>query len=133
MTIVSYMLYSLYYERQRIRHCEDSDVHRRTKQSSLGILMKKGYVYILANITNRVLYTGVTSNLVKRVYEHKQHLVKGFTAKYSVEKLVYFEIYENVNQAIAREKQIKGGSREKKLRLIETINPTFEDLYKSII
>jgi len=95
--------------------------------------MKKGYVYILANITNRVLYTGVTSNLVKRVYEHKQHLVKGFTAKYSVEKLVYFEIYENVNQAIAREKQIKGGSREKKLRLIETINPTFEDLYKSII
>ncbi|KKQ66419.1 MAG: hypothetical protein US86_C0005G0030 [Candidatus Daviesbacteria bacterium GW2011_GWA2_38_24] len=97
------------------------------------MIQKKGYVYILANITNRVLYTGVTSNLVKRVYEHKQHLVKGFTAKYSVEKLVYFEIYENVNQAIAREKQIKGGSREKKLRLIETINPTFEDLYKSII
>jgi len=95
--------------------------------------MKKGYVYILANITNRVLYTGVTSNLVKRVYEHKQHLVEGFTAKYNIEKLVYFEMYDDINQAIAREKQLKGGSREKKLRLIETINPTFDDLYKSIV
>ena len=97
------------------------------------MIQKKGYVYILANITNRVLYTGVTSNLVKRVYEHKQHLVEGFTAKYNIEKLVYFEMYDDINQAIAREKQLKGGSREKKLRLIETINPTFDDLYKSIV
>jgi len=70
---------------------------------------------------------------VKRVYEHKQHLVEGFTAKYNIEKLVYFEMYDDINQAIAREKQLKGGSREKKLRLIETINPTFDDLYKSIV
>ena len=70
---------------------------------------------------------------MKRVYEHKQHLVEGFTAKYNIEKLVYFEMYDDINQAIAREKQLKGGSREKKLRLIETINPTFDDLYKSIV
>lgn len=94
---------------------------------------KHSYVYILTNVTNRVLYVGVTSNLVKRIYEHKQKLVKGFTYKYNLDKLVYYEVFEDINEAIEREKQIKGGSRGKKLKLIEKTNPLFEDLYKSII
>lgn len=97
------------------------------------MIQKKSYVYILANITNKVLYTGVTSDLVKRVWEHKQKLVKGFTEKYNVNKLVYFETFDDISEAIKREKQLKGGSREKKLQLIESINPGFEDLYERII
>ena|SRR3989344_367703 len=97
------------------------------------MIQKKSYVYILANITNRVLYIGVTSNLVKRVWEHKQKLVKGFTDKYNIDKLVYYETFEDINEAIKREKHLKGGSREKKLKLIESVNPVFEDLYESII
>ena len=93
----------------------------------------QSYIYILTNVTNRVLYIGVTSDLVKRVYQHKQKLVKGFSAKYNLDKLVYYEIFEDINEAIAREKQLKGGSREKKLRLIEKQNPTLEDLYQSIL
>lgn len=91
------------------------------------------YVYILTNVTNRVLYIGVTNDLVKRVYEHKQKLVRGFTSKYNVNKLVYYEVFEDINEAIIREKQIKAGSREKKLKLIEKINPPFEDLYNKIL
>lgn len=91
------------------------------------------YIYILTNATNRVLYVGVTSNLVRRVYEHKQKLVKGFSAKYNINKLVYYEVFDDINEAIKREKQIKAGSREKKLRLIEKTNPLFEDLYPTII
>ena len=79
------------------------------------------------------MYTGVTSNLVKRVYEHKQKLVDGFTKKYNVDKLGYFEIYESIEQAIEREKQIKAGSRKKKIDLIEKENPSWKDLYSSII
>ncbi len=93
----------------------------------------KAYVYILSNIKFNVLYIGVTSDLVKRVYEHKNHLVKGFTEKYKVERLVYFEIFEDINEAIKREKQLKAGSRERKLKLIESTNPNFEDLYYTII
>ena len=93
----------------------------------------QSYVYILTNVTNRVLYTGVTSNLISRVYAHKQKLVKGFSAKYNLNRLVYFETHEDINEAIKREKLIKGGSREKKLKLIESINPDFEDLYLSLI
>lgn len=91
------------------------------------------YVYILTNVTNRVLYVGVTNNLLRRVYEHREKLVDGFTATYHVNKLVYFEIFEDIREAIKREKQIKGGSREKKLKLIEQKNPLFEDLYYTII
>ncbi len=91
------------------------------------------YIYILTNVTNRVLYVGVTSNLVKRISEHKQKLIKGFTAKYNVDKLVYYEVFEDINEAIKREKQIKSGSREKKLKLIEKVNPLFEDLYNKIL
>ena len=89
------------------------------------------YVYILSNITNKVLYIGVTSDLSKRVYEHKNHLVKGFKDTYNVTKLVYFEKFEDIEEAIIREKKLKGGSREKKLQLIESINPTFSDLLRS--
>ncbi len=91
------------------------------------------YIYILTNVTNRVLYTGVTSDLIRRVYTHKQKLVKGFSAKYNLNKLVYFETHEDIKEAIKKEKLIKGGSREKKLKLIESINPDFEDLYPFLI
>ncbi|MBI4100769.1 GIY-YIG nuclease family protein [Candidatus Microgenomates bacterium] len=91
------------------------------------------YVYILTNITNRVLYVGVTNDLVKRIYQHKNKLIKGFSAKYHLNKLVYYEIFNDICEAIKREKQIKAGSRDKKLRLIEKTNPEFEDLYPQII
>jgi putative endonuclease len=91
------------------------------------------YVYILANYTNTVLYTGVTNDLVRRVYEHKEKLVKGFTQKYNVDKLVYYEATEDVMSAIVREKQIKAGSRQKKLDLINDFNSKWQDLYSSII
>ena len=95
--------------------------------------MKQGYVYILFNKRNGTLYTGVTSNLIKRVYEHKNKLAEGFTSKYDVDKLGYYEIHNSIVSAIAREKQIKGGSRKKKLELIENMNPEWNDLYESII
>jgi len=94
---------------------------------------KQGYVYILANAHNKVLYTGVTSNLVKRMYEHKNKQVEGFTRKYNVNKLVYFEVFEDIVNAITREKQIKGWLRSKKIALIETKNPAWNDLYKELV
>jgi putative endonuclease len=90
---------------------------------------KQGYVYIMTNKINTVIYTGVTSNLVKRVYEHKQKLVEGFTKKYNVNKLVYYEVSDDIESAITREKQIKAGSRKKKIDLIERMNPAYKDLY----
>ena len=94
---------------------------------------KQGYIYILFNKRNGTLYTGVTSDLIRRVYEHKNKLVEGFTKKYEVDKLGYYEIFDNIVQAIEREKQIKAGSRKNKLKLIESINPDWEDLYYKII
>ena len=94
---------------------------------------KQGYVYILFNKRNGTLYTGVTSNLVKRIYEHKNKMVEGFTCKYSVDKLGYYEIHSSIISAIEHEKKIKGGSRKKKLELIENINPEWNDLYETII
>ena len=91
---------------------------------------KHYYIYILTNKYNRVLYTGVTRNLVKRVYEHKAKLKEGFTSKYNVNKLVYFEVFNDPYLAIVREKQIKGGSRKKKLDLIRKMNPEWKDLYE---
>jgi len=86
------------------------------------------YVYILTNWSNKVLYTGVTNNLERRLYEHKNKLVKGFTEKYNVNKLVYYDSTTDVKAAIAREKQIKGWTRHKKNGLIESINPQWNDL-----
>ena len=88
------------------------------------------FVYILTNKRNSVLYTGMTNNIERRAYEHKQKLIKGFTAKYNLDKLVYYEIYEEVHMAIAREKQIKGGSRQDKIDLVNRKNKEWRDLVK---
>ncbi len=87
------------------------------------------YVYIMANDRNTTLYTGITNDLHKRVYEHKEKMVKGFTKRYNVSKLVYYEIYDTALEAIEREKQIKAGSRKKKEALINSMNPDWTDLY----
>ena len=87
-----------------------------------------GYVYILFNKRNGALYTGVTSNLAKRVYEHKSKISKGFTSKYELNKLGYYEVHSTILSAIEREKQIKAGPRKKKLALIERLNPEWRDL-----
>jgi putative endonuclease len=91
------------------------------------------FIYIATNKNNTVLYTGVTNNLRRRIYEHKNKLVSGFTEKYNVDKLVYYEVFDNVKEAIFREKQIKAGSRRKKIELIESINNGFTDLYEEIL
>jgi putative endonuclease len=83
----------------------------------------------LTNKNNNVLYTGVTSNILRRITEHKEKTVSGFTSKYNVTKLVYYEDYATMEEAIAREKQIKGGSRQKKIDLIKSKNPEWKDLY----
>jgi len=94
--------------------------------------MKKFYVYILCNKRNGTLYTGVTSDIVKRVYEHKHGLVEGFTKKYKIHHLVWYEIHESAESAIIREKQIKKWKRDWKLKIIEKENPQWVDLFKSI-
>ena len=93
---------------------------------------KQYFVYILANKRNTVLYTGVTNNLKRRVYEHRKKLVSGFTKKYNVYKLVFYEITNSIEAAIQREKQIKGGSRQKKIDLINGMNPGWRDLYEEL-
>jgi len=82
----------------------------------------------MTNKWNTTLYTGVTNNLPNRAWQHKQKLVEGFTSKYNLNKLVHYEIFTNIEEAIAREKQIKGGSRKKKIELIEKDNPGWKDL-----
>ena len=92
------------------------------------------YVYILSNANKNVIYTGITNDLIRRVYEHKHHLDKGsFTARYNVENLVYYEVTSDVESAIEREKQIKGWNRKRKNKLIEQRNPNWEDLYESLL
>ena len=86
------------------------------------------YVYILTSKNNTVLYTGVTNDIKRRVFEHKSELFGGFTKKYHVHKLIYYELFDFVDLAIAREKQIKGYSREKKINLIEAMNPDWKEL-----
>ncbi len=90
------------------------------------------YVYIMTNEHNSVIYTGITGDLKKRVYEHKQKLVPGFTAKYNLMKLVYYEVFMDPENAILREKQIKGGSRRKKIGLINGENKEWRDLFFEI-
>ncbi len=92
------------------------------------------YVYILANAHKTVIYTGVTNDLIRRVYEHKRHIdKKSFTSQYNVENLVYYEVTNNPEAAIAREKQIKSWNRKRKDKLIESKNPYWIDLYASIL
>lgn len=94
--------------------------------------MKQPAVYILASKRNGTLYIGVTSDLIKRTWEHKNHVVEGFTKKYDVTELVYFELHDDMAAAILREKQIKKWNRAWKIRLIEERNPNWHDLYKSL-
>lgn len=91
------------------------------------------YVYILSNLGGTVLYTGVTNDLLRRIYEHKNKMINGFTEKYNVNKLVYYEQTISIESAILREKQIKAGSRLKKLELIDNMNPHRDDLYEGLI
>ncbi len=95
-------------------------------------MYKQCYVYIMTNKNNRVLYTGVTNDLRKRVHEHEEKLVEGFTKRYNVVKLVYYEACDDIQSAIAREKQIKGGSRHNKVDLINIMNDEWRDLYDEL-
>jgi len=100
--------------------------------SIICIMSKQYYVYIMTNKGNTVLYTGVTNDLRKRVYEHTEKLVGGFTKKYNVTELVYYEIFQDVENAIMREKQIKAGTRQKKIDLINRMNKEWRDLYEQL-
>jgi len=93
---------------------------------------KQYFVYILTNKRHTVLYVGVTSDLMKRIYQHRKKLVPGFTSRYNVDKLVYYEVFDDAYTAISREKQIKGGSRAKKIDLINGMNPQWLDLYETL-
>lgn len=94
--------------------------------------MKQPAVYIMANRRNGTIYTGVTSDLVQRVWQHRESKI-GFTARYACKLLVWYEIHEEMYPAISREKQLKAGSRRKKVALIEDMNPSWKDLYESIL
>jgi putative endonuclease len=94
---------------------------------------KQFYVYILASKRNGTLYIGVTSNFVQRIWQHKEGLVEGFTKKYNIKLLVYFEVHETVESAITREKQMKKWERAWKIKLIESNNPEWRDLYDTIV
>ena len=94
--------------------------------------MKPMYVYIMSNKNNNVLYIGVTNDLIRRIYEHKNKILKGFTSKYNVEKLVYYECFEDELLAIQREKNLKNWHKEWKENLIRQMNPEWKDLYDSL-
>lgn len=93
---------------------------------------KGGWVYILTNRPNGVLYTGVTSNLARRIYEHRNNLLPGFTSRYNLHRLVWYEQYGGIGEAIAREKAIKNWKRDWKVKRIEAINPEWRDLYEEL-
>jgi putative endonuclease len=98
------------------------------------LAMERQYcIYIITNKNNTTLYTGVTGHLAQRIYQHKSKLVEGFSKKYNLDKLVYYECTTEIQSAIYTEKQIKAGSRKKKLQLIENMNPEWNDLYQEII
>ena len=101
--------------------------------SSYLVMGKQFYIYIMTNKSNRVLYTGVTGDLIRRVYEHKAGIKEGFTQRYFVNKLVYYEVCAEAKTAIAREKQIKAGPRRRKVALIERMNPRWDDLWNRLV
>lgn len=96
-------------------------------------MTKVFYIYILSNSHHSVYYTGITNDLIRRVYEHKNKLVEGFTKKYNIDQLLYFEQFNDPEEAIKREKQVKDYRREKKMNLIKSINPKMIDLYKTLL
>ena len=106
---------------------------RRKPESRETAVNKQPAVYILASKRNGTLYTGVTSDLVKRVWEHKNNMVEGFTKRYGVHQLVWYEVHEGMESAIEREKQLKEWKRKWKLELIESTNPNWQDLYYTIV
>jgi putative endonuclease len=91
------------------------------------------YVYIITNRDNTTLYTGVTNNLIRRIYEHKEKLIDGFSKRYNCDKLVWYEIYQDSYNAILREKQIKAGSRKAKILLVNNFNKEWKDMYEEIL
>jgi len=93
---------------------------------------EQAYIYIMSSRYNKVLYVGITSYLIKRVWEHKNKVVDGFTKRYNLNKLVYYEIYDDIETAINREKQIKSWPRKKKIVLINAFNPSWDDLYEKL-
>jgi putative endonuclease len=95
-------------------------------------MQRPGYIYIMTNKTHTTLYVGVTSDLIKRVYEHRAKLVEGFTKRYNLTELVYYEVYDDIETAIVREKQLKAGSRARKIQLINEMNPTWDDLFEGL-
>jgi len=132
------LLYPLVFHMSKLTDSVDSDI---LYMSLLGILSfprkresyMQYFVYILASKKGGVLYIGVTSNLAKRIYEHKDGIVEGFTKKYFTHRLVYYEVFDEVVEAIKREKQLKKWNRSWKIELIEKKNKEWEDLYKNII
>src|SRR5436309_1698382 len=109
------------------------DLGRRDQSNLiLKLMTRNGFVYFLTNKSNSVVYVGVTNDLKRRVYEHKSKLLEGFTKKYNLTKLVYYEIFNSIQDAIAREKQIKAGPRKRKVELIISMNSDFRDLYEEI-
>jgi putative endonuclease len=111
----------------------DEGLGIKTFQREANTLEKGGYVYIMTNHNHTVLYVGVTSNLVGRVFQHREKIVKGFTSRYNLTKLVWYEKHFEIINAIVREKQIKAGSRARKVELVNAMNPEWNDLYSSII
>jgi len=105
---------------------------RSERRSNLTIMIKQYYVYIMTNKWNKVLYTGVTNDLKRRIQEHKNKSIRGFTKRYNIDKLVYYEDTENIESAILREKQIKGGSRKDKIQLLDTMNSEWRDLFNEL-
>ncbi len=96
-------------------------------------MIRYSYIYILSNKWNTALYVGVCEDIIKRVGQHKQKLADGFTKKYNIDKLVYYEQFEDIDEAIKREKQLKAGSRKKKEVLINKMNPEWKDLYETLL
>ena len=95
--------------------------------------MNIAYVYILTNKANTLFYIGISGNIKTRLFQHRKHLIKGFTDKYNITKVIYIESFNSIVEAIEREKQLKGWKKEKKIELIKTLNPNFKDLYEDIM
>ena len=95
-------------------------------------MRRQYYVYMMTNPRNTVICTGVTNTLKRRLFEHREKLINGFTRRYRISKLVYYEVFEDAENAILREKQVKGGSRRKKVLLIDSMNPEWRDLYEEL-
>ncbi len=114
------------------RPCLRRDRLRRESRENKTSVNKRFYVYILASKRNGTLYTGITSNLIQREWQHKNNIIEGFTQKYNVKTLVFYEVHDNVESAIAREKRIKKWRRAWKLQLIERMNPEWNDLFEEI-